>query len=355
MAFLKQYLYKVIPKIGESIKLCLPARDIKSGRVRRCLGKSSDILDSRSWQKAFSQPFYDLFNRGGKRIRPVLCCLTYHCLGGRSPDIYNFSAITEFLHNASLIIDDIQDNSNLRRGKACLHKIYGLSIAVNIGIFLHLHPLSIIRQSRLSDKLKLRLYEVITQSITDCYIGQGMDVLWTREANYNISLDKYFKMAMLKTSSFFILSLKVAALLAGAPSQDLKSLEKIASLIGVAFQIQDDVLNLKPTGGLRKETAEDIREGKLTYPVVYTLTKASSYDKIQLIKMLCIRNRRDKTKVKEAISLMEKYDAFRQAEDFSVRLIEEAKHRTIILFKKSPIVYQKIYQEILDSFIRRKV
>jgi len=355
MISLKQYLYRVIPKIEESIKLCLPARNIKSGWARRCLGKSSDILDSRSWQKAFSQPFYDLFNRGGKRIRPVLCCLTYHCLGGKKSDIYRFSAITEFLHNASLIIDDIQDNSNLRRGKSCLHKIYGLSIAVNIGVFLHLHPLSIIRQSRLSDKLKARLYEVIIRGITDCYIGQGSDILWTREANYNISLDKYFKMSRLKTSSSFSTSFKIGALLAGASSYDLRALEKIASLIGVAFQIQDDILNLKPTGAWRKETAEDIREGKLTYPVIYTLTKASTRDKYRLRKTLTSYNKKDKAKIKQAISLMEKYNAFRQAEDFSVGLIEEAKHRTSTLFKKSPSVYQKIYQEILESLIRRKV
>jgi geranylgeranyl pyrophosphate synthase len=344
---LKDYLCPALAHIEKSIREYLPPK-ISEFFIKAHLGKIGYRFDKACWQEVISGPFYNLFNRGGKRLRPALCCLIYHSLKGKNSIIYRFSIIPELLHHAALIIDDIQDNSQLRRGKPTIHNIYGVSIAINAANFLHFYPQLIIKESNLQTAIKARLYSAIVQEICCCYIGQGMDVLWSQKGNFSVSLDEYLQMVSYKTASLFRVGCVIAGLLAKAPLKKIKKIVKIAELIGVAFQVQDDLLNLRINEQADKDIGEDVREGKLTYPVVYTLSEAKAKDRERLKRILCAKTK-NLQHIQEAIYIMEKYNSFLQARRFIQRLIQQAKH-SLYSLNLVPF-YKGIFEEFLDYIL----
>lgn len=230
---------------------------------------------------------YDLMRdyplREAKGLRPALCYAVCRALGGPAEAVLPTAAVFELYHNAFLIHDDVEDGSLLRRDQPTLHVAHGVPIAINVGdamLALCLGPL--LENTRLLGVGKaLRILEVIARMARESAEGQAMELGWIRRRTWSLDDRDYYRMVHKKTTWYsFLAPMLVGVIVAGAAPRMERQLRLLASLMGVAFQIQDDILNLiadaQPYG---KELAGDLWEGKHTLIVIALIRRASSRDR----------------------------------------------------------------------------
>ncbi|MDZ4256406.1 MAG: polyprenyl synthetase family protein, partial [archaeon] len=139
--------------------------------AERIFGKARYAYDVESLQGALNTPIWDLLDRGGKRWRPILFLLSLEAVGGDSQKNHHFSAIFEMVHNGTLMIDDIQDDSQLRRGKPCTYKIFGVDVAINAGNAMYYLPYVLIRDAKdFSPEKKNQLLDIYMQEMLNIHI-----------------------------------------------------------------------------------------------------------------------------------------------------------------------------------------
>ncbi len=265
--------------------------------------------------RAIAEPIWDMLDRGGKRWRPALFLIICEALGKTPGEYLDFAIIPEIVHNGTLIVDDIEDSSEVRRGKPCTYKIFGIDIAVNAGnamYYLPLLPLMEHKQEIIPERLR-DVYEIYVQEMINLSVGQAMDIAWHRGLANADAIDEqdYLQMCAYKTGTLARMAAKIAAVLAGADKLLVERLGAFAESIGVAFQMQDDVLDLTGTEFAKKKggIGQDITEGKRTLMVIRTLKIATSEDKKRLIEILGMHTS-DQELRDEAIAIMQKNKAF---------------------------------------------
>ena len=279
--------------------------------------------------KAIAQPIWEFFDRGGKRWRPALFLLICEALGKNPKNFVDFAIIPEVIHNGTLMVDDIEDASEFRRGKPCTYKIFGLDIAINAGnamYYLPLLPLIKNKEKVSSEKLR-KVYEVYVQEMISLSFGQAMDIAWHRGLANADKVDEndYLQMCSYKTGTLARMAAKISAVLADADEELVEKLGHFAESIGVAFQIQDDVLDLKGADFAEKKggRGKDITEGKRSLIVIHTLKAANSKDKMRLIEILNMHTS-DQTLIDEAIAIMEKHGSIDYVKKFAKKMVEES-------------------------------
>lgn len=279
--------------------------------------------------KAIADPIWDILDRGGKRWRPALFLLICEALGKTEGYCLDFSIIPEVIHNGTLVIDDIEDSSEMRRGKPCSYKIYGLDISVNMGNAMYYLPLLTLmgKNVDLPAEMLCNVYEVYVQEMINLSMGQAMDIAWHRGiANADaLGEDDYLQMCAYKTGTLARMAAKMAAVLAGADKKLVEKLGRFAESIGVAFQMQDDVLDLTGQEFAKKKggVGQDITEGKRTLMVIYTLKKANDADKKRLIEILNMHTSDQKLR-NEAIALMQKYHAIEHVKQTASKIVTDS-------------------------------
>jgi geranylgeranyl pyrophosphate synthase len=279
--------------------------------------------------KAVTEPIWEFLDRGGKRWRPFLFLLVCEALGKNPEDFMEFAIIPEVIHNGTLIIDDIEDSSDYRRGKPCTYKIYGLDIAINAGNAMYYLPLLplIKNKEKIPPQKLCKIYEIYVQEMINLSLGQAMDIAWHRGlANADeISEKDYLQMCAYKTGTLARMSAKIAAVLADATAEQVEKIGHFAESIGVAFQMQDDILDLTGEEFAEKKggRGKDITEGKRTLIVIHTLKVADSKDKKRLIQILNMHTSDQKLQ-DEAIAIMQKYSSIEYARRFATNLVEES-------------------------------
>ncbi|MEM1566064.1 MAG: polyprenyl synthetase family protein [Candidatus Bathyarchaeia archaeon] len=279
--------------------------------------------------KAIAEPVWEFLDRGGKRWRPTLFLLICEALRKNPEDYLDYAIIPEVVHNGTLIIDDIEDSSEYRRGKPCTYKIYGLDIAINAGnamYYLPLLPLMENREKIGAEKLA-RIYEIYVQEMINLSLGQAMDIAWHRglaDAD-RISEEDYLQMCAYKTGTLARMAAKIAAVLADANEELVEKLGLFAESIGIAFQIQDDILDLTGEEFAEKKggRGQDITEGKRTLMVIHTLRVANPNDRKRLIEILGMHTA-DQRLRDEAIAIMQKYGSIDYAKNFARKIVEES-------------------------------
>jgi octaprenyl-diphosphate synthase len=278
-------------------------------------------------------PGRDLLDRGGKRWRPLLSLLVCETLGGGDA-VLPLLPLVEFPHNASLVHDDIEDNSEERRGKPALHLLYGTDTAVNSGSFLYFLPLSCIETWDAPAGAKLRLWALWGEHMRRLHLGQAMDIAWHRDAAILPPLEDYELMCRLKTgclARFAALLGAAAAFTANPPAASGESPHsltedygKAAEKLGVGFQILDDVKNL--TKGIPgKKRGDDVVEGKKSLPVLLYLH--AHREKIPFAGACFEAARKGGVtvpEVEELISALAEAGALEEAEKRGLGLIQEA-------------------------------
>lgn len=309
-------------KIDQAVEKYFP-RYIDLDHMIFSCGEPTFEYDIESALEGIHKPGRDLIDRGGKRWRPVLMMLVIDALGKNSDDFLDFIAIPEIIHNGTLIIDDIEDDSYLRRGQPTIHQKYGIDISINAGNAMYYIPLlSLIKQrDKFTPDLLADIYEIYAQEMINIAYGQGADVYWHKGKKRDASVEKYLQMAAYKTGTLARMSAKIGAKLAGASNHLIKLVGDFAESIAVAFQIQDDLLNLQEMVG--KEFGEDIKEGKQSLMVIRALQQLPKKESQRLIELLD-KHTNDSVLIKEAIDTIKSTDAFSFSKNIASRLVEDS-------------------------------
>mgnify|MGYP001567478795 CR=1 FL=1 len=280
----------------------------------------------------------------------LICC---EAVGGNPPEIMPFTVIPELIHTGSLIVDDIEDNSDLRRGKPVLHKLFGVDIAVNAGNTLYLLPFIAIRDSNLPDKTKAAAYEIISTQLLKCHFGQAIDIYWHSGKSEKIPTeDEYLQMCANKSGSLACMAAKLGALLGNGNEKQVESLGKFAETAGVVFQIQDDILNIAENASIGKELGDDINEGKRTLLVIHTLNAAATADKKRLIEILNMHTKDEKL-LTEAIEIIKKHGSIEYAKKTATKLVEDSWREAESVLPDSEA--KKQLKELAELLIHRSV
>lgn len=309
-------------------------------------------------QKTILRPVWNFLDRGGKRWRPALFLLIAEALGGDIEKIKVFSIIPEIIHNGTLCIDDIEDDGELRRGEPCLHKIFGKDVALNVGNFLYFFPLLLLKENKKKIKkdILIKIYEIYIQEMIRLHIGQGTDIFWHKGKEKNIREKEYIQMCAFKTGCLSRMAAKMAAVLSGGKENLIEKIGEIAENIGIAFQIQDDILDIDLNGKERKAFGKsfgnDIKEGKRTLMIIYVLKKAKEHDKKRLIKILN-KHTDDPNEIKEAIRIIKKYGAIKYARKLSKRIVKKSWQKSEKLLPESSARMK--LKELIDYLIIRKI
>jgi len=278
--------------------------------------------------KAISEPIWEFLDRGGKRWRPSLFLVIIEALGKNPKEFLDFAIISEVIHNGTLIIDDIEDASEKRRGKPTTYRIFGLDFAINAGNAMYYLPLLVLfKYMEMLDPSTLnKLYNIYTQEMINISLGQAMDLAWHKgyaKADA-ISVEDYLQMCAYKTGTLARMSAKLAAVLAGAKEDHVEKLGRFAETIGIAFQIHDDILDL--TGGRfakgKGGKGMDISEGKRSLIVIHTLEHAQQSDRQRLLSILAMHTNNQEFR-DEAIEIMRKYGSIDFARQFAVKMIRK--------------------------------
>lgn len=322
---IEEFLAEKAPLIDKAIEKYIP-RKFSKDSVLFQVNPPAYSYNLETMDKAIADPIWDILDRGGKRWRPALFLLICEALGKTEGYCLDFAIIPEVIHNGTLVIDDIEDTSELRRGKPCSYKIYGLDISVNMGNAMYYLPLLALMEKNvdLPAEVLCNVYEVYVQEMINLSMGQAMDIAWHRGIANADELDEndYLQMCAYKTGTLARMAAKMAAVLAGADEKLVEKLGRFAESIGVAFQMQDDILDLTGQEFAIKKggVGQDITEGKRTLMVIYTLKNASEVDRKRLVEILNMHTSNQKLR-DEAIALMQKYHAIDHVKQTASKIV----------------------------------
>lgn len=281
---------------------------------------------------------------GGKRLRPLLLVLAARMCDYRGDYDKTFSISLEYLHAATLLHDDLIDDADLRRGRPVAHSIWGNATTILVGDFLLARALTIAAGTGNIDIIK------VVARITE-NMSQGEIHQLSRKGDLSLSENEYREVIWRKTAVLFEGACRSAALLAGASPDRIEALSTYGANLGLAFQMADDLIDYtSDTQELGKKAGADLREGKLTLPVIAALQAADSQDRAYMASI--IRNPSFTTEDFEALkALLQRYGGLaytREKAREHVRLAKEA------LSKFKPSETTDILLDIADFTLQRR-
>lgn len=270
-----------------------------------------------------------LLKAGGKRLRPCLVMTACEAVGGRATDAVEAAAALELLHNFTLIHDDIMDRDEFRRNVKTVHTLWGEPMAIIAGDALFAKVFEAVaanaRRLKLERERVVELLETISGAAFEICRGQALDM--PTEGCGEMSEEKYMRMVSMKTGALIEASAKVGGILGRGKPDQVRKLASYGRLIGVAFQMRDDVLGVKgEEEEFGKPVGSDIREGKHTLIVIRALSKASREDRAKLLKAFGKRDA-SQEEIKAAIEVLDRTGAIDYVEKRARKLITEAKSK----------------------------
>jgi geranylgeranyl diphosphate synthase type I len=282
---------------------------------------SLDTVDPEELQKSTQH----LIMAGGKKIRPSLVVLSSEAVGGTAEVALKTAAAVELIHTFSLIHDDIMDKDEMRRGKPSVHVLWGEPMAILAGDTLFSKAFETVLETPIDNISYERVLNALKTVVDACIKiceGQASDMCF--EGNFEVNEGEYMNMIYKKTGALIAAATRSGAIIGGGNPVEVETLAEYGRLIGLAFQIQDDYLDVvSEEEDLGKPVGSDIVEGKMTLMVVHALSNASVKDKEELISIL--KDNGD-TDVGRAIELFEKYGSINYARDIAIRNVDTAKN-----------------------------
>jgi len=236
-----------------------------------------------------------IISAGGKRLRPALLLLCCEALGFDGEQRYNMAAVVEFIHTATLLHDDVVDESDLRRGRATANAAFGNPASVLVGDFLYSRAFQM-----MVDAQNMRIMEVLADATNVIAEGEVMQLM----NMHNAELDEtgYVQVIRSKTAKLFEASARDGAILADAPATIENACAAYGQALGTAFQIIDDVLDYAgDTSVMGKSLGDDLREGKATLPLIAAMQRGTTAEK-QVIKIAIEQG--DQTKLPQIIDII---------------------------------------------------
>ena len=223
---------------------------------------SSDVI-------LINQMGHYIVGNGGKRLRPMLLLLAAKALGGVNDNHLILAAVIEFIHTATLLHDDVVDESDLRRGKESANAVWGNAASVLVGDYLYSSAFEMMVRTG-----NMRVMEILSKTTTAIAEGEVLQLLNCN--NPETTEEKYLEVIARKTAILFSAATRLSAVIAGSSAVTEESLAKYGQHLGIAFQLIDDVLDYKASQeDLGKNLGDDLAEGKPTLPLIYAIQKGS--------------------------------------------------------------------------------
>ncbi len=278
------------------------------------------------------------FDYGGKRHRPALIALSCEALNGKIEDTIPAGAALEIAHTFFLIHDDIEDFSETRRGNPCLHITYGTPHAINMGdyLFFKVYETLLSGKGLWGNEKTLRILGLMTEMFKITGEGQAMEINQRDKDLSEATMEWYEKMSLNKTGYYSGgTPCATGAIIANGTKEQVEALKIFGFAIGVAFQIQDDILNLTmseeevkiapgtKSGGYGKDFAGDLKEGKRTLILVHAFQNANKKDRDRM-RQLVGKNDITLEEKKELIGIMNKIGSIEYAKNYARKMMEDA-------------------------------
>lgn len=291
-------------------------------------------------------PNKNLSTGKGKRIRPIILLLCSKLCGADWRNALPAALALEYLHNFSLIHDDIEDQSDFRHGQLTIWKKWGIAQAINTGdAMFSLSQLAILDLGKINPIIAYQAARLFNLTCLELTGGQHLDMLF--ESKTTISSDEYFQMISGKTAALIAASTELGGIIAGSPESDRMNLKAFGAALGMAFQAQDDYLGIwgdeKTTG---KSTSLDLKTGKKTLPVVFVLEKNSDLQKV--FEKLPETN----DEVAERIELLEKNGAKEYIQNVTLRYSDLAKQSLNNVNYQDEDAYLSL-NDLINKLLRR--
>ncbi len=284
-----------------------------------------------------------ILKQKGKKIRPVLVLLSAGINGGITDRAYRGAVLVEMLHTATLVHDDVVDSAEVRRGFPSINAVWKNKVAVLIGDYLLSRGLMLAVDGNDFDFLR-----VVTDTVKRMSEGELLQISKTRKLD--IDEETYFKIISDKTASLISTCCEIGARSITDNNEQINSLRVFGESLGIAFQIRDDILDYtgkakiigKPLGG-------DIKEKKITLPLIYSLEKVDSKESQRIIKL--IKGERKKGRIKEVIEFVINNGGIEYSESVADEYINKAKD-SLSNFPESE--FKKSLIELVDFVVKRK-
>ena len=284
-----------------------------------------------------------LIKAKGKKIRPILTLLISKMLNYKGNADVTLAVCIEFIHNATLLHDDVIDTGKIRRGKLSANQIWGNKVSVLVGDYL------LSRAFKLMVKNKsLKLLEILSQTSLILARGQIQDV--GNNQNVNLTEKKYLSIIDAKTAELFRISCFLPTIITDQDKRTQKIFNDFGFNFGMAFQLSDDVLDyFGDSSKMGKSVGKDFFEGKVTYPVIHCFKKSDKKSK-KIIAKLFFKRKRSKKDLAVLLNLMKKTNTYKSSIEFVRKYAEKAK-TNINKFEGNK--YKVYLDELVDHLIIR--
>lgn len=284
-----------------------------------------------------------ILKNNGKQIRPIFVFMSADLFGVINEKTRIAAALIELLHTATLVHDDVVDNSQLRRHNFSIKALWKSKLSVLVGDYLLAKGLLLSVEYHSYDIL-----EIVSQAVKDMAEGELLQLENSRKIN--VSILDYYKVIDKKTASLIVASLKAGAISVSNDKIQIELAEQIGRNIGFAFQIKDDLLDFEGDINLGKPTGNDIQEGKMTLPIIFSLNKVSFIERKKMIRLIKKTN-----KSKENIIFIKNFVKINGGIDFAKKEMEGfvKKAKDLLISNFGNIVKIKPFLDLIDYIIDR--
>lgn len=285
-----------------------------------------------------------VFESGGKRLRPVFLILSSLLCGYDGPRTAALSGVVEYIHTATLLHDDVIDGAMYRRGRKSANTVFGNDITVLCGDFLYSRAfMNLVKDGNPEIQMTLA---VAARTMSE---GEVFQLIKT--ADIRITIDDYLKIINSKTAVLFSSCCEIGALLGGQDEDKRTALRDFGKNLGIAFQMSDDILDyLGDEAKTGKKPGTDLKEGKITLPVIVLLENASEDEKVK-VREIIVNENSDDENLAYIIELMKKYDVKRKSEEILDSYSAKAKE-SLKLFPENK--YREALESLADYMIKRE-
>lgn len=282
-----------------------------------------------------------IISAGGKRIRPLLTILCGKMLKQDNELLYKMAAMVEYIHTATLLHDDVVDESGLRRGRATANAVFGNAASVLVGDFIYTRAFQMMVQSD-----SLRVLKIMADSTNIISEGEVLQLL--NIGRSDLTEDEYFKVIESKTAKLFEAGARVAAIVSGANAVQEEALANYAIYLGTAFQIVDDILDYNSTADVMgKNVGDDLLEGKVTLPLIYILANGSDEAKSLIAHAIDDPKNADIAKVVELVKSSSSLD---YCKNMALDYVRRAQNELVIF---APNEYRDALLKVADMSVER--
>jgi len=255
---------------------------------------------------------------GGKRLRPALLLISSKLCGFEGPTAIRLGTVVELIHTATLVHDDVIDGADIRRGRPSTNSRWGNHLSVLAGDWLYMQAFNIALAER-NFKI-LDLFIAVTQAMIE---GELLQLAWQRRVD--VPEDVYFELTYRKTAYLFSVCLRLGAVLAGKSEEVESQLGAYGHNLGLSFQLIDDVLDFTSSEEiLGKPIGNDLREGKVTLPLIYLLQRCSP-EEAQKVRSVLEEGGFNSLRFSEILELIDRYDTLRAAREKAQEFAQKAK------------------------------